>query len=57
MAEDGRDVERLRALLHVSRLVSEGVRDEQLLLAVADTVVRAFGFAVSPVKRSRSAGA
>ncbi len=47
MAEDGRDVERLRALLHVSRLVSAGVRDEQLLLAVADTVVRAFGFAAA----------
>lgn len=46
MAEDGRDVERLRALLHVSRLVSAGVRGEELLLAVADTVVRAFGFAV-----------
>ena len=46
MAEDGRDVGHLRALLHVSRLVSAGVRGEELLLAVADTVVRAFGYSV-----------
>ncbi len=46
MAEDGRDVGHLRALLHVARLVSAGVRGEELLLAVADTVVRAFGYSV-----------
>ncbi len=46
MAEDGRDVGHLRALLHVSRLVSAGVRGEELLLAVADTVVHAFGYSV-----------
>jgi putative nucleotidyltransferase with HDIG domain len=46
MAEDGRDVEHLRALLHVSRLVGAGVRGENLYAAIADAVARAFGFTV-----------
>jgi PAS domain S-box-containing protein/putative nucleotidyltransferase with HDIG domain len=44
MAQSKRDTERLRALLHVARLVSDGVRGRQLLEVVATTVADAFGF-------------
>jgi PAS domain S-box-containing protein len=45
MGTDKRDVQRLRALLRVSRLVARGVRGTELHEVVAATVCEAFGFA------------
>jgi PAS domain S-box-containing protein len=44
MGHAKRDVERLQALLHVSQLVSMGVRGEELHEVVAATVADVFGF-------------
>lgn len=56
MGQAKRDVERLRALLHVSQLVSMGVRGVDLHEVVAATVADAFGFGTVVLNLHRPGG-